>query len=157
MLYIFYYGLPRWLSDKESASQWQEMQMWVRSLGQEYPLEKGMATYSSILAWRIPWTEEPDRLPSIESQRVGHDSTSEHALTYFTTITKERGKGGLCRLRNFSTEKGHLNIPRDLVTICILGSQEHLSVPALYYMMKHVCSFHIFHGELERCFVTLHH
>ena len=46
---------------------------WVRSLGQEYPLEKGMATYSSILAWRIPWTEEPDRLPSMGSQRVGHD------------------------------------------------------------------------------------
>ena len=35
---------------------------WVRSLGQEYPLEKGMATHSSILAWRIPWTEEPGGL-----------------------------------------------------------------------------------------------
>ena len=46
---------------------------WVRSLGQEDPLEKGMATYSSILAWRIPWTEEPDRLQSMGSQRVGHD------------------------------------------------------------------------------------
>ena len=41
----------------------QEMQeTWVRSLGQEDPLEEGMATYSSILAWRIPWTEEPGRL-----------------------------------------------------------------------------------------------
>ena len=45
----------------------------VQSLGQENPLEKGMATYSSILAWRIPWTEEPGRLQSIGSQRVGHD------------------------------------------------------------------------------------
>ena len=45
----------------------------VRSLGQEYPLEEGMATHSSILAWRIPWTEEPGRLQSIGSQRVGHD------------------------------------------------------------------------------------
>ena len=42
-------------------------------LGQEDPLEKGMATQSSILAWRIPWTEEPDLLQSIELQRVGHD------------------------------------------------------------------------------------
>ena len=45
----------------------------VRSLGREVPLEKDMATYSSILAWRIPWTEEPGRLQSIGSQRVGHD------------------------------------------------------------------------------------
>ena len=48
-------------------------EIWVQSLGQENPLEKGMATYSSILAWRIPWTEEPGRLQSIGSQRVGHD------------------------------------------------------------------------------------
>ena len=47
--------------------------MWVRSLGQEDPLEEGMATYSNILAWRIPWTEEPGGLWSIGSQRVGHD------------------------------------------------------------------------------------
>ena len=45
----------------------------VRSLGQEDPLEEGMATHSSVLAWRIPWTEEPGRLQSIGSQRVGHD------------------------------------------------------------------------------------
>ena len=45
----------------------------VRSLGWEDPLEKEMATHSSILAWRIPWTEEPGRLQSPESQRVGHD------------------------------------------------------------------------------------
>ena len=45
----------------------------VRSLGQEDPLEKGMATYSSILACRIPWTEEPGGLQSMGSQRVGND------------------------------------------------------------------------------------
>jgi len=46
---------------------------WVRSLGQEDPLEEGMATHSSILAWRIPWTEEPGRLQSIGLQTVGHN------------------------------------------------------------------------------------
>ena len=46
---------------------------WVRSLGQEDPLEKEMATHSSILAWKIPWTEEPGCLLSMGSQRVGHD------------------------------------------------------------------------------------
>ena len=45
----------------------------VQSLGQEDPLEKGMATHSSILAWRIPWTEESGGLQSMGSQRVGHD------------------------------------------------------------------------------------
>ena len=50
---------------------------WVRSLGGEDPLEKEMATHSSILAWRIPWTEEPGRLQSTGSQRVGHDWVSD--------------------------------------------------------------------------------
>ena len=45
----------------------------VQSLGQEDPLDKGMATHSSILAWRVPWTEEPGGLQSMGSQRVGHD------------------------------------------------------------------------------------
>ena len=50
--------------------------MWetrVRSLGQEDPLEKAMATHSGILAWKFPWIEEPGRLSSMGSQRVGHD------------------------------------------------------------------------------------
>ena len=45
----------------------------VQSLGQKDPLEEGMATHSSILAWRIPWTKEPGRLQSIGPHRVGHD------------------------------------------------------------------------------------
>ena len=49
------------------------LETWVQSLGWEDPLEKEMATHSSILAWKIPWTEEPGRLQSMGSQRVGHD------------------------------------------------------------------------------------
>ena len=45
----------------------------VQTLGEEIPQEKEMATHSSILAWRIPWTEEPGGLQSVGSQRVGHD------------------------------------------------------------------------------------
>ena len=56
--------------------------MRIQSLGQEDPLEEGMATHSSILAWRIPWTEKPDGLQSIGSQRVGHNwSDSAHTQT----------------------------------------------------------------------------
>ena len=46
---------------------------WVCSLGQEDPLEKGMATHFSVIAWRIPWTEESGRLQSMVLQRVGHN------------------------------------------------------------------------------------
>ena len=47
--------------------------MAVQSLGREDPLEEGMATHSNILAWRIPWTEEPGGIQSVGSQRFGHD------------------------------------------------------------------------------------
>ena len=60
--------------------------MWetgVQSLGQEDPLEKGMAAHSSILAWRIPWTEEPGGLRSIGLQKVGHDWTTNTSTTSF--------------------------------------------------------------------------
>ena len=53
----------------------------VPSVGRENALEKGMATHSSILAWRIPWTEEPGRLQSMGSQRVGQDSKI-HTFTF---------------------------------------------------------------------------
>ena len=56
------------------CGQMQEMQkMRVQSLGRADPLEEEVATYSSILAWEIPWTEEPDGLQPVGSQRVGHD------------------------------------------------------------------------------------
>ena len=51
----------------------QEIETQVGSLGQEDPLEKEMATHSRILAWRIPWTEEPGRLQSMGSHRIRHD------------------------------------------------------------------------------------
>ena len=58
-----------------------KQEMWVRSLGWEDPLEKKMATHSSILAWEIPWTEEPGGLQSIGSQRVGHDLVTKQQQT----------------------------------------------------------------------------
>ena len=54
---------------------------WVRSLGQEDPLEKEMSTHSSILAWRIPWTEELGGLQSMGSQRVGHNRATSLSLS----------------------------------------------------------------------------
>ena len=62
---------------------------WLGSLGREDPLEKAMAAATSILAWRIPWTEEPGGLHSVGSQRVGHDRatlTFFHSRGYFHPI-----------------------------------------------------------------------
>ena len=56
----------------------------VQSLGQEDPLEKEMANHSSILAWKIPWMEEPGRLQSLGSQRVGHDTVTSFSLSSLT-------------------------------------------------------------------------
>ena len=51
---------------------------WIQSLGPEDPLEEGMATHFSILAWRIPWTEEPDGLQSVECKELDTTEVTEH-------------------------------------------------------------------------------
>ena len=76
----------------------------VRSLGREDPLEKEMATHSSTLAWRIPWREEPGRLQSMGSQRVGHDwATSLHFTPQIAlailVYSRPREKGSGKKLR----------------------------------------------------------
>ena len=70
----FLLGFPGDASGKELACQCRRhKEMWVCSLRQEDPLKEGMTTHSSILAWRIPQTEEPGELPSMGLHRVGHD------------------------------------------------------------------------------------
>ena len=71
-------GFPG-VSDVKNLPAMQEIQVW--SLGQEDPLKKGMATLSSILAWKIPWTEEPGGLEALGSQRVGHSRAADTITT----------------------------------------------------------------------------
>ena len=66
-------GFPGGPGGKEPICQHKKHETRVQSLGGEDPLEKEMATNSNILVWRMPWTEEPGRLPSVGLQRVGHD------------------------------------------------------------------------------------
>ena len=70
-VYIWFHVAPLVAQTIKNLPAIQET--WVQSLGEGDSLEKEMATYSSILAWRIPWTEEPGGLQSLGSQRVGHD------------------------------------------------------------------------------------
>ena len=64
-------------------------EMWVRPLGWEDTLEKGKATHSSILAWEIPWTEDPGRLQSTGSHRVRHDGACMHAYSSRYSMRQE--------------------------------------------------------------------
>ena len=74
---------------------------WVRSLGGEDPLEKEMATHSSILAWRIPWTEKPGGLQSMASQRVGHDGvTSLHFQYLKVKVEMAHEKDKISKIQN---------------------------------------------------------
>ena len=101
LLNLFFYDIPSRSKNKKylksilfnGASQVAQMvknlpatqETWVRS-GQEDPLEEGMATHSSILAWRIPRTEEPGGLQSTRSQRVRHDWMTEQACVLVSTL-----------------------------------------------------------------------
>ena len=70
-------GLPRWLTVRSQPASAGDAGDTGSIPGREDPLQKEMTTHSSILAWRIPWTEKPDGLLSMESQRVGHDYSTQ--------------------------------------------------------------------------------
>ena len=76
-------GFPGDSGGKESPAT---RETWIQSLGWEEPLEKEMATHSSILAWITPWTEEPGGLQSMRSQRVRHD-TAQHSYRHISQAT----------------------------------------------------------------------
>ena len=85
----------------------QEMQ--VQSLDQEDPLEKKTATHSSILAWRIPSTENSGRLQSMGSQRVGHALATKHTHTHTHTHTHVLATlHGMCNLSSLTKDQSHI-------------------------------------------------
>ena len=65
-------GLPWWLRVQNTPAKEKMQETWFPSLDWEDPLEEGMATHFSVLAWRIPWKEEAGELQSMRSQRVGY-------------------------------------------------------------------------------------
>ena len=80
------WGLPSGSAVKNLTALQDVQEVWVQSLGREYPLQEEMATYSSIIAWRIPYTAEPDGLQSTGLQRVRHDRVTEHTIHHNTCM-----------------------------------------------------------------------
>ena len=72
MVIVYSRGFPGGSAVENPPAVQETPETWVRSLGREDPLEKEMTTHSSVLAWGIPWTEEPGRIQLIGSQRAGH-------------------------------------------------------------------------------------
>ena len=79
---------------------------WVQSLGQEDPLEKEMATHSSVLAWRIPWTEEPGRLQSMGVSRFGHNLATKPPTSIRAFPGGSEGKVSACNVGDLGSIPG---------------------------------------------------
>ena len=91
--------LPGWNSGKESACQCRRFRRlgfdpWIRKI----PLEQGMAIHSSILAWKIPWTEEPGGLPSMGSHRVGYDWSELAAAAWPVQVDEWQNPSQYCKV-----------------------------------------------------------
>ena len=116
-------GFPRWTSGKGWPANAGDLRVW--SLDEEDPLEEGAATPSSILAWRIPWTEEPGGLQTTGSQRVGHD-WSDLAGT-------QRFAQWCLLVRRFSTERDPVG---DWITCA--GDPQPMDSPFNYLLMPEI-------------------
>ena len=84
-VYPFLLGLPRWLNGKESTCQ--NRRCWFDPWVKKIPWRRKWPIHSSILAWKVPWTEEPDKLQSMGLPRGGHDLVTDHVCLYFTEVT----------------------------------------------------------------------
>ena len=117
-IFMFYLGFPSDSAGKEPTCQWKRetQKIWVRSLDQEDALEKEIATHSSILAWKIPWTEKPGGLQSMGLQRVRQDCATELTCIPWTGSTRVSSwYGEIFWLQTM----GHLPFPSP-VPFCIL-------------------------------------
>ena len=105
-------GFPGGSDSKGSACNAETQ---VRSLGEEDPLKKGMATHSNILAWRIPWTEGPDGLQSMESQEIRHDRASNTFKPFLSTR--------FCTIHSFHLEKPANSFVQPTLNENLLGAR----------------------------------
>ena len=115
---------------------------WVQSLDWEDLLEKEMATHSSTLAWKIPWTEEPGRLQSMGSQRVGHDRATSLSLSLFSSLSY------ICL---------HLHFIREMSAMSISAVQATSSLASLIHISETEGGYEILSElQLLRCLCKLH-
>ena len=133
--------LPWWLSVKNLPAMQKMQEMGVWSLGWEDPLEEGMAIHSSILVWRIPWTEKTGELQGIELQGIGHDWSDWACMQAYRTIVWVLYKyNGQCEVRgeSFSTLENFLEVfslasaESDLLSFSFTFSKCRINFPFLF-------------------------
>ena len=118
----------------------------VRSLGREDPLEKETATHSSILAWRIPWREEPGRLQSMGSQRVGHDwATSLHFTLHRSEISGWQNTAWMYSFPNWEPVHCSMSGSNCCLLTCIQVSQQTGKMVWYSYLFKNFPQFVVIH------------
>ena len=131
---------PSGSDTKESA--------WFPSLGQGNPLEKGMATYSSIFAWRIPWTEKRGGLQSMGSQRVRHDWMTNTFTSFLNTCLWKRNRLGSDKPPSFPYE---IKLPHLLMKSNVLCALSVSTYNCLNVGLDHICP-----GNSPSSFPLLH-
>ena len=117
----------------------------VQSLGQEDPLEKEMATHSSTLAWKIPWSEKPGRLQSMGSQRVGHDWVT--SIHFYIDIHIYTIKYFLSTCFYFYTDKCIHSHIQTMHLIHVNQDHVHYSLPEIILSKKNKTHLHLLRGE----------
>ena len=125
-------GFPGSASGNEPTCQCRSHEIWVRSLGREDPLEEGTVTHSSILDWRIPWTEEPGGLYPVQSQRVG--DLAQHCPTVYS-INLSTGQRPACLSR--------------LISFCLLPAPSHSTLSKLFTVLFILYGFMRYNNKLH--------
>ena len=134
-------GFPGSAGGKEPACQCRRHETWVWSLGWEDPLEKGVATHSSILAWRIPWTVEPCGLKSMGSQGVGHNwSDWIHTHTHTHTHTQSPSVPPLLLVPGCWCAQG--SVLGLLVSVYTFSWWSHIVWDSWFLLLLQFCSTH---------------
>ena len=125
----------------KNPPEMQELQKtWVQSLSWEDLLDKGMAAHSSILAWRIPWTEEPSGLQSIRSQKVGHNRTWLKWLSMHAHTSPQYARLVLIQMSQTQRSLSYPSIYKNPGTLFIRFLT---FLTSTFYSLKQTCLFHL--------------
>ena len=137
----YFQGFPSGLVVNNLPAMQEPQEIQVQSMGQEDPLEKGMATHSSSLAWRIPWTEEPGGLSTTESKRVRHDWSDLAHTSYFHKNVL------MCCMQSMGSQR----VIHDWTELNVLNEGQ-IHISGIFIKWKNILSFAYFGCYNQMCY-----